>query len=389
MEPYVKVSQKYVRGMELALVAVSLTIGLLLMELAVRYLPFGDKMGWSMVPSVPERVAETGVAVPGKVRILVLGDSMTEWRDNTGESYVRIAERILSSIQVVNLAEGGTDLPSYLSNLLRFGEQLRPDLILIGLYLGNDLIPSTAPLESASIQSALKALPAPSQELTLTRLAKRSVLLNYLFRLGKIYVPALRSGSFEQLVRHLQAKTGTDDAYVARRLSEADPALVDAARADAINGWDLAFAIFDPDYYGDLAAADSSTSKGKEVERALGDLRTLVNAARAQNANVAVVLLPPPVWVAERYWFYFKRLGYRELGPISGPVPLVERVKAYLSAEGVPVLDVLPALRADAESTYLENDIHLNRRGHYVVGRELASFLVREGFVRGKAPPPE
>jgi SGNH hydrolase-like domain, acetyltransferase AlgX len=218
----------------------------------------------------------------------------------------------------------------------------------------------------------------------LTRIAKRSVLLNYAFRLGKMYVPALRSGSFEQMIRHLQTETGMDDAYLTRRLSEADPTLVDAARADAINGWDLAFAIFDPDYYSDLAAADSSTAKGKEVERGLGDLRTLIIAARTQNAKVAVVLLPPPVWVAERYWSYFKRLGYRELGPSSAPVPLVERVKAFLSAEGVPALDVLPALRADAQSTYLENDIHLNRRGHEVVARELASFLVRERFVIAK-----
>jgi lysophospholipase L1-like esterase len=363
--------------MELALLAVSLTVAFLLMELAIRYLPVGDKMGWSMVPSVSERVAKTGVASPGKARILVLGDSMTEWRDNMGESYARIAERMLSCIEVINLAEAGTDLPGYLSNLLRFGKRLQPDLILIGLYLGNDLFPSTPPLESAEIQSALKALPAPSQELTLKQIAKRSVLLNYVFRLGKIYVPALRSGSFEQTIKHLQTKTGMDDAYVARRLSEADPTLVDAARADAINGWDLAFAIFDPDYYGDLAASDPSTSIGKGVEGAFGDLRMLITAAKAQNAKVAVVLLPPPVWVAERYRGYFKRLGYRELGPLSGPVPIVERVKAYLSAEGVPALDVLPALRADAESTYLENDIHLNRHGHDVVGRELASFLER------------
>jgi hypothetical protein len=337
-----------------------------------------------MVPSVSERVAKTGVANhPGQARILVLGDSMTEWRDNTGESYVRVAERMLSNIEVVNLAEGGTDLPSYLSNLLRFGERLRPNLILIGLYLGNDPFPSTPPLESAEIRSALEALPPPSQEFTLRQIAKRSVLLNYVFRLGKVYVPALRSGPFEQMVKHLQTKTGKDDAYVARRLGEADPTLVDAARADGINGWDLAFAIFDPNYYGDLAAADPATSKGNAVEAALGDLRTLINAARAQNAKVAVVLLPPPVWVAERYRSYFKRLGYGELGPLSGPVPLVERVKAYLSAEGVPALDVLPALRAEADSTYLENDVHLNRRGHEVVGRELASFLVREGFVEG------
>jgi hypothetical protein len=38
---------------------------------------------------------------------------------------------------------------------------------------------------------------------------------------------------------------------------------------------------------------------------ALMDLRTLIIAARAHNAKVAVVLLPPPAWVAERYWGYF------------------------------------------------------------------------------------
>jgi hypothetical protein len=123
--------------------------------------------------------------------------------------------------------------------------------------------------EDAEIRSSLEALPSPSQGVTVTRIAK--------LRSGKTYVPALRSRFFGQTIRHLQAKTGMDDAYVARRLSEADPTLVDAARADGINGWDLAFAIFDP----------------------------LIIAARAHNAKVAVVLLPPPVWVAERYWGYF------------------------------------------------------------------------------------
>src|SRR5262245_6140412 len=102
--------------MKLALGAVSLTVGFLFMELAIRYSPLGDNiwMGWSLVPSVSVRVAKTGVANPGKTRILVLGDSMTEWRDNMGKSYVRVAERMLSNIEVVNLAEAGTDLPDYL-----------------------------------------------------------------------------------------------------------------------------------------------------------------------------------------------------------------------------------------------------------------------------------
>jgi hypothetical protein len=149
--------------------------------------------------------------------------------------------------------------------------------------------------EDAEIRSSLEALPSPSQELTVTRIAK--------LRSGKTYVPALRSGFFEQTVRHLQAKTGMDDAYVARRLSEADPTLVDAARANGIKAgtWRSPFSI----PMAIFAAADSDTSKGKRVEAAFGDLRTLIIAARAHNAKVAVVLLPPPVGVAKRYWGYF------------------------------------------------------------------------------------
>jgi hypothetical protein len=292
---------------------------------------------------------------------------------------VRVAERLLPGNDVVNLAEAGTDLGGYLSNLLRYGDRLRPDVILIGLYLGNDLVPATPPLDTAEAQAALRAPSPPQTDSALKRLAKRSALLNYVFRLGKVHIPVLRSGAFEQMVSGLKAQTGMDDAYVAGRLSRADPALVDAARADAINGWDLAFAMFDPDYYGDLAAAAGGTTKGIEVAGAIRDLRAVIAAARERSAAVAVVLLPPPVWVAQRYWSYFKRLGYGDLGPVSGPVPVVEQVKAYLSAEGVPTLDALPALRAEP-ATYLPNDIHLDRSGHDVVGRELAGFLAREGL---------
>jgi hypothetical protein len=41
-EAQMKSQQRYARGMELGLLAVSVTVGFLLMELAVRYLPLGD-----------------------------------------------------------------------------------------------------------------------------------------------------------------------------------------------------------------------------------------------------------------------------------------------------------------------------------------------------------
>ena len=74
------------------LLASSVTIALLIAEFVFRYLPLGDMAGWSMVAPVAERAA----AVPpkgGRTRIVALGDSFTEWRDNTGHSFVRVAER--------------------------------------------------------------------------------------------------------------------------------------------------------------------------------------------------------------------------------------------------------------------------------------------------------
>jgi hypothetical protein len=366
------------------LLLASTAVALVIMEFAIRHLPWSDQMGWSMVPRVSERVAQVAAKKDAKSRILVLGDSVTEWRDNTGAPYVRVAERQLADVEMVNLGEGGTGLSEYFMNLLRFGPQLRPEVVLIGIYLGNDLVPSIPPLNTIEVSTLPPAPKAPVN--TWKDWAKQSVLLNYLFRIGKLHFQLLRSGFLEEAIDRLKAQTGKDDAFVASRLAAADPDLVDAARADAINVWDLATAIFYPDYYASLATAAPESVRGAEVELALRDISALITTARQQNARVAIVLLPPPVWVGERYLNYFRRLGYGDCGPTDGPVPVIERVKAHLASNGVPVLDVLPALRAEKERTYLKNDVHLDRHGHEVVGIELARFLVSEGLVAKRSP---
>src|SRR5438445_5511693 len=145
------------------LLASSVTIALLIAEFVFRYLPLGDMAGWSMVAPVAERAA----AVPpkgGRTRIVALGDSFTEWRDNTGHSFVRVAERLLPSVEMVNLGESGNDVEDYFGNFLQYGRELRPDLVLIGLYLGNDLVPSVLPLDTAEGRAAAAMRPPPGTD---------------------------------------------------------------------------------------------------------------------------------------------------------------------------------------------------------------------------------
>ncbi|MBI3444357.1 MAG: SGNH/GDSL hydrolase family protein [Magnetospirillum sp.] len=367
-------------GGNLALLTASVLLAFALCEVVIRQLPASDMMGWTMVPPAAARAAAAGEKRPGLPRILVLGDSFTEWRDNNGESYPRVAAQILAqsgqSVDVVNLAEAGTGLTEYMGNLLRHGPGLRPDLVLIGLYLGNDLVPSSPSLETTEGEAAArKESVRDGDRSPIWRLLKKSVALNYVYRLAKQRIPALRSGFFDQTLAYAAGQTGLDHASLQARLAEIDPALVDAARADAINGWDLAVAVTDPDYYGDLAGLEPGSKQGIAAEASFRDLRALIARARSLGAEVAVVLLPPPVWVAERYQEHFRRLGYGRLGPVAGELALISRLKAELSGSGVTAIDPLASLRDSAADTYLPRDIHPNRLGQRKIGEAVAAFL--------------
>ncbi len=363
-------------------------------EIAVRAYLQGDEITWSMVPPAEVRVRNAGEKLSGTSRILVLGDSQTEWRDTTGHSYVRVAERRLKetgvAVQMVNLAEPASGLESYFGNLIAYADQLDPDVVVVGLYLGNDLDLDTPPLDTpegkiAAIRSVERYADKRS---VLVRLAKKSMFLSYVYLRGKRYVRQTQPESVEQLLANLNDLANGDHAYVKKRLQEVDPAMVEAARAGVINRGLLEWGISFPDYYEDLAAARPNSQAGTAVHGALRDLAALVRFCRKRQLPVAVVLVPPPVWISERYHDFFHRIGYRNLGPVSELVPLVEQVKKALTRLQVPVVDVLSALRAAHEHTYIANDEHLNRRGHEIVGAELARVLVASGLLKRAAKRP-
>jgi len=354
------------------LINAALAIGTILIcfvagEALIRVLPLAERLGWTDTRPVATRLADAPPKVAGVLRILALGDSFTEWRDAAGLSFIRVAAREIEAsgarVEVVNLAEAGTGIPEYRANFARAADRLAPDLVVIGLYLGNDL------------RVAGPAAPEPPPPPAWRRLVKKSILLSTTFRLAKVYIPTLRSGSLDALLIDLARQEGRDRIYVAARLAAADPKLVEAARADTINVWDLATAVFFPDYYGELAEAADGTGQGREVSGGIAALDALIADCRARNISPIVVLLPPPVWAEERTRDYFQRLGYRALGPVIGPVPVIERLKRHLGEQSIAVLDPLPALRAARERVYLENDEHLNGRGQAVVGGELARLI--------------
>ena len=90
---------------------------------------------------------DTDVAVPkpaGVFRILVLGDSQTEGYVNNDEHYPHVLETRLRAaglehVEVLNAGVGAYEAAYYYYWYLVHGVSLEPDLVLVGLYLGNDL----------------------------------------------------------------------------------------------------------------------------------------------------------------------------------------------------------------------------------------------------------
>ena len=95
--------------------------------------------------------------------------------------------------------------------------------------------------------------------------------------------------------------------------------------------------------------------------------------AVAGSIPVRVLLIPDQFQVDDELW---ARIAASDPG-LDRDLPQ-RRIVEFLGRRAIPVLDVLPALRAAAargERTYLIRDTHLDRVGNDVVGRELAAFL--------------
>jgi hypothetical protein len=80
----------------------------------------------------------------GTFRILMIGDSFTVGANvEQAEAFPQVLERLLSqnrtrSVEVVNAGTGGWSPFQYAQYLEHYGDELQPDLILVGFFVGND-----------------------------------------------------------------------------------------------------------------------------------------------------------------------------------------------------------------------------------------------------------
>lgn len=86
---------------------------------------------------------------PNEKRILFLGDSFVEGHGVSVERRASsiVEKRIIGNnpeYKVINAAQLATNPISYFENLARFGVALKPDIVVVGIFIGNDFMDSRA-----------------------------------------------------------------------------------------------------------------------------------------------------------------------------------------------------------------------------------------------------
>jgi hypothetical protein len=293
------------------------------------------------------RDVEHPVAKPaGAFRILVLGDSFMEAvQVSLEDSFARRLERLHAAdgraVEVINAGISGWGTDDQLAYLRLYGSRFRPDLVLVGMTLHNDvsdnlssdwyefrdgqLLPQPVPLFSAFDYRRLQVQ---------TFLAAHSQIYQALFR-------AWRARDFSAGAKAL-------DAYVAN--------LVSATQApDVARGWAKTEALFDE----------------------------LTREASAAGARSAVFLIPLWIQVDPARLEDF-RARHPESGSLALRAPQ-ERMIAWGARARVPVIDLQAAFAAEQArgvTLYLERDGHWTPAGHLLAADEVGRQLEALGIAR-------
>jgi hypothetical protein len=287
----------------------------------------GNRLGYPG-PELP------ALKTPGLVRIAALGDSFAVGPAVPfADCYLTRLGQELSGIELGNFGVSSTGPREYRLILERDVWPVQPDLILLSIFVGNDITETIA--QPRRLDPRRHALTILCQRgWRLARELRRTAQQPQTATSSRVGRPVLSLQTFQEIE--------------ARRLA--------------------------------VCCKLAPAGMEKMWQTALADLDRIALACRQRNVALAVVLIPDEFQVNEAVLseaLVEAGLG-REQVDLEGPQ---RRLATFWSERHVPCLDLLPALRATPDC-YAPRDTHWNVVGNHLAARAIADWLCREGMVK-------
>jgi hypothetical protein len=329
--------------------------------------------------SVPVRISSRGYrgreypwAAAAGFRVLGLGDSFAfGFGVEEDDTYLARLERTLRDghVEVINAGLAGMGPDDEARLLAADGPALRPDLVLVGFFVGNDLVDALTGPARTVLRDGSPALPDGFLERWYRPLRPGVLLREPLARSSRsLGLPIPFKGFLRRhshAYRFLSARLGRLRLALRGRHAGRPAAELNPFQQEA-----FCLKSYPPEF--DLAWT--------RAQEALGQMKRWCDT---HHARLAVIVIPteaqvyPDRWDAARRRFNLRDEDF----DLEKPQRLLS---AFASAHGIPLIDLLPTLRLARETggpLYFETDIHWTPRGHAVAADEILRRLRAMGLL--------
>jgi len=302
---------------------------------------------------------------PGVFRVLVLGDSFN-WAGGPDGNYTHLLDRLLAEttahdrVEVINLGYPGTHPGEQLPVLRRYGMPYAPDLVILGVVVGNDFLeaqPWRRVIPFGGELTPIDLRREPLRTLWGVPFSTRSHVLRFL------------TGRFTILRLRLAARArGEDVATTGARLPD-----------DVFYG-------LERERMRVVESAPSEVIVAGEAN-VFASILTMQALAHAQGARLVVAAYPEPFQVDVGLREVVLRQAALDPAGFDWERPQ-RRLAEYCGVHDIDYTDLLPAFRAAhaaGTALYLQNEPHWNAAGQALAAAELAP-IVRRAQVLATSP---
>ena len=317
-------------------------------------------------PAFPEHDSRgfRNPAALDRADVVLLGDSVTYGAEVApDETWGHVLATEIGAVEY-NMAIPGWG-PGQAAFVLPDALALKPKTVLYGFYFGNDVLdtldaPAPGRRRDPEVSAAEVHLRCRCR-----RYPRLMGVRGFVRRHSRIY------GLVRNLPWNVPPPSDTNDAAAARRWAESDADDEHAFFDDA--QWRTVFNV--PSAFCALDDSDPRIRDGVEI--ALSILLAMARDVENAGAAFAVALLPTKESV------FAPRVAdldaWEDLAAlVAAESRLRDELTDVLRAKGVPVLDLLPPLRAAPEQPYFVGfDTHPNVAGHRAIGLAVARFIQR------------
>jgi hypothetical protein len=304
---------------------------------------------------------------PGVRRIALLGDSFVEAIQVPFEqSVTSLLENRLSRAEVMSFGVSGTGTARQYLALRHYALPYRPDIVVLFFFAGNDISDNSGRLQGKpylpypAVTPTGKLARQPGGEPLFTPFADQSSRLSAATALLK------DSWKSYRFVRELLDKSPEVNRVLFQlKLTSTPPEAVNAPTADQFGFYEIYRSELRPEW--------------AEAWDVTQELILATRKAAVSNGSQFLVVLIPAAWevYAENWEAVLKRLPAMRDASLDLERPS-KRLSAFLSANDVPFVNLLPEFRgaaSDSPPLYVKHDAHWTFEGHRLATKVLAENL--------------